>query len=134
MTGFAFWELQKTVFDTLNTDVPLLAKVTGVFDMVPGGTLFPYVTIGDARAKDWSSKTFTGQEHDFSIDVWSQDTGRMETKEIMALVHDALHDQALTVAGHELVNLRHTASEDMIEDDGITYHGILKFRAVTRQL
>ncbi|MFQ5535172.1 MAG: DUF3168 domain-containing protein [Sphingomonadales bacterium] len=134
MTGFASWELQKAIFDALNTNVPLAAKVTGVFDMVPTGTAFPYVTMGDAKAKDWSSKTFNGQEHNFSIDVWSQDAGRMDTKEIMALVYGAIHDQPLVVSNNELVNLRHTDSEDKIEDDGITHHGILRFRAVTKEL
>jgi len=134
MTGFAAWELQTAIFNALNTDTALLARVSGVFDKVPSGTAFPYVVIGDSKAKDWSSKTFNGQEHTFQVEVFSQTGGRMEMKEVMALAYDAILGQTLTVAGNELVNLLHTDSDDVLDKDGITYHGTLRFRAVTKQI
>ncbi|RME99163.1 MAG: DUF3168 domain-containing protein [Alphaproteobacteria bacterium] len=134
MSGFASWELQQAVFAALNGDTALAARVTGVFDQVPSGTAFPYVAIGDSESEDWSSVTFTGQEHRFAIEVWSRDGGHMEVKEIMALVHDVLHDAPLVLTGHQLVNLRLLSAEDVLEMDGLTYHGTLTFRAVTQAL
>jgi hypothetical protein len=46
-------------------------------------------------------------------------------------VRTALHDQALSLAGHRLVNLRHELSEARREPDGDTTHGIVRYRAVT---
>ena len=43
---------------------------------------------------------------------------------------DVLHEAALTVAGHRLVNLRHELSDAARTNDGETYHGIIRFRAV----
>ncbi len=132
MTDFASWELQQAVFAALNGDAALAARIIGVFDQVPSGTAFPYVVIGDSKSEDWSSATFTGQEHRFTVEVWSQDSGRMEVKEIMGLIHDVLHDAPLALTGHQLVNLRLLTAEDALEADGITYRGTLKFRAVTQ--
>lgn len=132
MTSFASWELQQAVFAALSADAALAARITGVFDQVPSGTAFPYVAIGDSKADDWSSLTFTGQEHRFTIEVWSRDAGRMDVKEIMALVHDVLNDAALVLTNHQLVDLRLVGAEDTLEPDGITYRGTLKFRAVTQ--
>jgi hypothetical protein len=49
----------------------------------------------------------------------------------MGAVHDALHDRDLALEGHRLVNLRHELSEARREPDGDTYHGIVRYRAVT---
>jgi hypothetical protein len=42
-----------------------------------------------------------------------------------------LHDQPLTLVDHDLVNLRHEFSEARPDPDGDTYHGIVRYRAVT---
>ena len=43
----------------------------------------------------------------------------------------ALHDRALPLDGHALVNLRLEFSEVRFDDDQSVYHGLLRFRAVT---
>ncbi len=42
-----------------------------------------------------------------------------------------LHDAALALDGHALVNLRCETADTMRDPDGITVHGRLRFRAVT---
>ena len=44
---------------------------------------------------------------------------------------DVLHDQPLTLSDHHLVNLRHEFSEARLDPDGDTFHGIVRYRAVT---
>ncbi|MFQ5783612.1 MAG: hypothetical protein ACE5H8_02160 [Alphaproteobacteria bacterium] len=43
-----------------------------------------------------------------------------------------LADADLTVTGHALVNLRFEQSRSMLDPDGVTYHGISRYRVVTR--
>ncbi len=43
----------------------------------------------------------------------------------------ALHDSALALTGHRLVNLRHELTDTRRDPDGETYHGIVRLRAVT---
>lgn len=49
----------------------------------------------------------------------------------MAAVRTALHDRALSLDGHHLVNLRHAFSEIRRIGDGERLNGIVQFRAVT---
>jgi hypothetical protein len=66
-----------------------------------------------------------------TLHVWSRGRGRKEAQAVIAAARDALHDRQLTLAGHRLVNLRHEYSEARRDNDGETFHGIARFRAVT---
>ena len=127
------WELQKTVFSALNsgniTDYENTA-ITGVFDDVPQGTAYPYVVVGEETAIDVSSKDKDIFEHTLTIHVWSQYRGRRDIKVIMKQVHDILHESSLTVSGGSMVNMRQEFQTTLLEGDGITRHGVIRFRAV----
>ena len=129
----ASWELQKSLYGALVGDVSLTTLLNGakVYDDVPQGTAFPYVTIGESTVRDWSTGSEDGLEHILTLHVWSRAHGRKEVQEIMDAVSTVLHDSALSVAGHSLINLRHELSEARRESDGETYHGIVRYRAVT---
>lgn len=132
MATHAF-DLQKGVYSTLIsagiTDSSGSA-ITGVFDDVPEGTEYPYITIGEDTAVDVSSKDKTIFEHTLTIHAWSQYRGRRDIKELMEQVHNALHNVAITVDGASLCNLRQEFQTTLLENDGITRHGVMRFRAV----
>jgi len=132
----AAWALQKSVHAALTADVPLTALLGGprIYDDVPRGASFPYLTFGLSTERDWSTGGEAGAEHVLTLHVWSEAGGRKETHEIIGAVRAALHDAALTLVGHRLVNLRHELSDARREPDGETYHGIVRFRAVTEPL
>lgn len=127
------WELQKTVFSALNsgniTDYES-TSITGVFDDVPQGTAYPYIVVGEETAIDVSSKDKDIFEHTLTVHVWSQYRGRRDIKVIMKQVHDILHDSSLTVSGGSMVNMRQEFQTTLLEGDGITRHGVIRFRAV----
>ena len=127
------WELQKTVFSALNsgniTDYESTA-ITGVFDDVPSGTAYPYIVVGEETAIDVSSKDKDIFEHTLTVHVWSQYRGRRDIKVIMKQIHDILHDSSLTVSGGSMVNMRQEFQTTLLEGDGITRHGVIRFRAV----
>jgi len=127
------WALQQSIFATLGADAALTGLLGGarVFDDVPQASPFPYLTFGQSVVRDWSTGSEDGSEHILTLHVWSQGKGKKEAHEIMGAIRDALHDQALTLSGHRLVNLRHELSEARREPDGDTTHGIVRYRAVT---
>jgi hypothetical protein len=131
MAGAA-WELQKSIHGVLNSDAALIALLGGarVYDDVPRGAEFPYITFGQSTARDWSTDTEAGSEHIVTLNVWSRHAGEREVHLIMAAVRDALHEADIAIAGHRLVNLRHEVSEASRDADGETYRGIIRFRAV----
>ena len=127
------FELQKSVFAKLVaasiTDYAGDA-ITGVFDDVPTDTAYPYVVIGDETATNISAKDKDFHEHTLTIHIWSQYRGNRDIKEIMEQVYAALNDVSYTVSGASGVNLKHEFQTTLTEGDGITRHGVMRFRAV----
>ena len=111
-----------------------------VFDQVPqdtwrrpaaGGGFPPYVVIGLATVRDFDTKTEDGCDQALLIHTWSRYRGFKEAKQIMAAVVDALDRQGLAIAGHALVQLRFEFSDSFLEEDGLTRHGVQRFRVLT---
>lgn len=129
-------ELQTTIVSTLTHDPALRARLGGpkVFDRVPERAVFPYLTLGRTAVVDWSTGTEDGSEHILTLHVWSKGGSKQEAYEIMDMVSNALHDQALPLTSHRLVNLQLQFAEARQEPDSPAYHGILRFRAVTEPL
>ena len=132
----ASWSLQKSIYAALAADPNILGILGAprIFDDVPQKATFPYLTLGQSTLRDWSTGTEPGAEHLLTLHVWSRAEGRREVHELMTVLQDALHDRALSLEGHRLVNLRHEFSDARREPDGETYHGIVRLRAVTEPL
>ena len=134
--GDASWPLQKAVFTALEADAGVKALVgdpARIYDHVPAKTTYPYIHIGDGDGVDWSSKTFTGQDHTIELHIWSRYRGSKEIKNILSAIHDVLHEAALTVTGHNLIILRFDFRTSFMDSDGLTRHGIIRFGALTHE-
>ena len=125
--------LQTAIFSALAAD-PALAAIAGpprIYDDVPQDAAFPYLSFGASIDRDWSTSTEPGEEHLFTLHVWSRARGRREVFAILAALRAALHDRALALTGFRLVNLREEFAEARPDPDSDTYHGVLRLRAVT---
>ena len=133
MSGSASWPLQQSVYAALSGNAPLNALLGGarIYDDVPQAAPYPHVSLGQTSSSENGTGTEDGEEHILTLHVWSQNGGRGEAQRIMGAVRDALHTASLTVTGHTLVNLRQQFSDVRRDPDGITLHGIVRFRAVT---
>lgn len=82
------------------------------------------------------TKTEVGQDTTLTLHAWSEAGGRMELKEVMSLVFDAIDGASLVLAGHSLVFLKFDFSEDFREAEGKRnlYHGVMRFRALTQKI
>lgn len=124
--------VQTAIVSALTSDETLMGIVTGVFDMVPHEQAVPFVTIGDFTSSDNSTKGTGGMEHTLTLHVWDEGSSRLRLKQIMSRLIELLHDQPLTLAGgHKLVNLRFEFSETFRDPDGVTIHGVQRYRIVT---
>ncbi|MEP0708184.1 MAG: DUF3168 domain-containing protein [Parvibaculum sp.] len=122
--------LQKAVYERLAGDAALTALVAArIYDNPPGDTGFPYLTLGENETRAWPG----GTEHRLALTAFSRGGGRAEAKRIMGAVSAALHDAALTLEGHALVNLRFLDGTTRREADGTTWRGTIRFRAVTEE-
>jgi len=126
------WSLQKAIYAKLNDATISGASVSDVpvYDDVPEGTAAPYINIGEETAINDGTKTVDAVEHTLTIHIWSEYRGRYEIKHIMQQVYQNLHNTAITVSGASLVNIRQEFATTLEEADGITRHGVMRFRAI----
>jgi hypothetical protein len=123
--------LQTSIYSTLSNDNNLTSTLgASIYDDVPQGSNFPYVVLGEDSANESGTKDVNGTSSTLTIHIWSEYKGSKETKQIMDRVHDLLHDSNLSVSGFNLINLRYEFSDIMRDPDGITRHGVMRFRAV----
>jgi hypothetical protein len=128
--------LQSALITSLqaSTDLATVMGAPRIYDDVPPGTPYPYVTIGQTVERDWATGTETGSEHTVTFHVWSRTPGRRQVHLIVGLMRTVLSSAAIALTGHRLVNLRHEFSDARRESDGETYHALVRFRAVTEPL
>ena len=123
--------LQSAIYSRLNSDSNLTSTLgVGVYDEVVLGNDYPFVTVGDTTSTDFSTKDVDGSSTTLTIHVWSQYKGAKETKNIMDRVHTLLHNYSLSVTGFNLINLRFEFNDILRDPDGVTRHGVMRFRAV----
>jgi hypothetical protein len=123
--------LQSSIYTALNVSAITTTLACGVYDEVVEGNSYPFITLGEETAIDYSTNNLVGAETTINIHIWSRYKGSKQTKQIMDKVHDLLHDVSLTVSGVNLINLRFEYSDIMRDPDGITRHGVMRFRAIT---
>ena len=127
------FELQKAIFSRLNGGSIVDEQdqaITGVFDDVPEGSAYPYVVIGEETATNIGTKDKDMHEYTQTIHVWSQYRGLKEIKEIMEQIYTLLNDYSITVSGASAISLRHEFQTTLTEGDGLTRHGVMRFRVV----
>lgn len=133
MAEVAGWALQRSIYQALANSLDLVSLLGGVrvYDDAPQAAPFPFVTLGQSVIRDWSTGTEDGAEHSLTLHVWSRSGGKKEMQQIIEAIRTALHGQPLVLEDHHLVNLRHEYSEARLDPDGDTFHGVVRYRAVT---
>ena len=132
------WPLQKAVFALLDGDSTLDALIGNnrIFDRVPDEQAFDYVVIGGFTASDLSTFGKLIEDVTFQIDVWSQKGG----KKTCALIQDRLDTLVnrasldLSADGFRLLSVLREFRESLLDPDGLTYHGIQRFRAMVEKV
>lgn len=125
------YQIQRQLFSTLNGDATLSGIVTGVFDFVPQGQEFPFIRIGEAEFTRLESQTTTGFEGEITVDVWSREStlGTKPVNEILSRISDLMHntDSIWNIADHCMINFRENFRTVLVEEDSVTYHGVIRF-------
>lgn len=125
-------EIQTAIYQRLTNFAPLQALVgQRIYDDVPQPTQFPYVVIGEDTSIDWSQDCTLGTESTITIHAWSRYYGRIEAKRILQAVYDGLNRYNLPITGADCVNLISEYQETFLDPDGITRHGVIRFRLLT---
>ena len=127
--------LRAAIHRSLSRDAKLASLLGGarVYDATPRGVTFPYVTLGEARITNLATDDEGSEEHLLTLHAWSRQGGHREAHAITGALVQALDDAPLALAGHRLVYLRFALADVRRESDGRTYHGLVRFRALTEK-
>ena len=132
-----FRSVGKTIiFDALDGNVP---GVT-FYDHVPfepegsPDANFPYGTVGDTELVPWDNDSDLGTEVEATIHVWSRYKGRKEVDATIDVIYGLLHRASLTSAGYKVVDCLFTFSDNFVEGDGQTRHGVIRFRLTIQEI
>lgn len=128
-------ELQAAVFAKLSNDLSV-----PVYDAVPqpedGGDIaeFPFVTIGEDTLIPFDTVDSIGYDATLTIHTWSRQRGRKEVKELQQAIYDSLHRQVLTVSDYHFINMAFEYADSTVDSDGLTRHGVQRFRCIIEEI
>lgn len=106
-----------------------------IYDDMPEQPAYPYVTMGEITARDWSDKFEPGQEITSTIHIWSQYRGKKEIADMGDGILQALLRQGLDLSPNFRAVLGDLDTHDLIIDiDGITRHAVLRFRYLIEEV
>jgi hypothetical protein len=133
MAEVASRALQRGIYQALANSLDLVTLLGGVrvYDDAPQSAPYPFITLGQSVIRDWSTGSEKGAEHGLTLHVWSRSGGKQEMQQIVEAVRAALHDKPLALEGHYRVDLRHEFSEARLDPDGDTFHGVVRYHAMT---
>lgn len=122
--------LQKAVYERLSG----YASMPPVYDDVPQNAPAHYVVIGEDTHVPYDTDDSVGSESTITIHQWSKShRGKAEVKATQGLIYSALNRHELTIEDHHLVTLEFEYSESMLDPDGLTRHGVVRYRALLEQ-
>lgn len=84
------YNLEIAMTNLLEANTELMNKVTGIYNYVPESTDYPYIVIGEDKAKEFNTKTFIGKEINSVIYVFHEARSALTTKEIVGLIEQTL--------------------------------------------
>lgn len=125
--------LQRAVYLALTGSERVMVQVTGVYDATPQDEAFPYVTFAADSEEQWDTDDSHGFEAVVEVHTWSRFRGLGETKRIQQAIYNALHDVSLTVIRHNVVLCLWESAQQFVDPDGLTRHGVQRFRVILVQ-
>jgi hypothetical protein len=125
--------LQRSMRDALLAHAPLTTLLGGahIYDEIPRGSPPSLVHFDFIETRDWDVKDQRAHEHFVSLSIVTNERGRKLAQEICSEIELALHDVALTLVSHRLVNLRMIFWSVSRDKQTKNFGAVMRFRAAT---
>ena len=125
------------IIAALKADAPLTALLTtyaaspAVFTHVPQDlSTYPYVVLFEAGLDGDDNDCFLGFDGTLNIHSWTDQRDMAVIGNIQKAIYDVLHHAELVMTGYELVELHQEFSTILRDPDGITLHGVQRYRVI----
>ena len=133
-TEDSFAEVVKAVVAALRADAAVAAIVGAkVYSHVPQDEPEPFVEIANqSTSVPFDTKDNTGDSITLSVDGWSVAETTEEIARLMREIRQVLNrNNAISVAGHSLIDIYWEFGQFVKEADGVTWHGHARYRIET---
>lgn len=114
----------------------LLAKLnelsTPVYDGVPQGTAYPYVTIDSYVSSKADHLRERLDERSIYLTVWSEARGQGEVMGIIGEIHALLHNARLSLDTGSVVSVQVDQHAPRRDADNVTFMGFVTLRVLTK--
>lgn len=122
----ALLPVQAAIYSTLTSDVTL-AGLASVYDEVPEAVAYPYVVIGEGIETPANAHNEFGSRVSATLHVFSEYRGYLEAATIVDRIMTLLDHESVTIAGRDLVAIRHEQTVLMHDTDPDVRHAVVRF-------
>ena len=130
-------QIVTAIIAALKGDAPLSALITvyaaspAVFTHVPQDLeSYPYVVLFETGLSADDNDCNLGFDGTLNIHSWSDQRDMSVIGGIQKAIYDVLHHAELSMAGYTLVELHQEFSTILRDPDGITLHGVQRYRII----
>jgi Protein of unknown function (DUF3168) len=96
--------LQAAAVSALQAHPVLSVEVAGIYDGPPPRAAFPYISVADGLAGDWSTKTATGREIRLALTVWDDGEKPSRLSSLVGHVEDAIAAMPRNLSGWRIAS------------------------------
>jgi hypothetical protein len=123
--------LQRGIYQALANSLDLVTLLGGVrvYDDAPQSAPYPFITLGQSVIRDWS--TAAKSVPSIASPCMSGRAPAASRRCSRSSRRSGRPCKPLAPEGHYRVNLRHEFSEARLDPDGDTFHGVVRYHAVT---
>lgn len=134
-------ELLISVIAALKADATVTGLISSyagspsVFSHVPQdlGELYPWVTIYGAESNIFDNDATLGFDGTMTIHSWDDSRDMAKINSIKKAIYDVLHYNELTMTGYCNVGFFQEFETTLRDPDGITLHGVQRFRFILQE-
>lgn len=108
-----------------------------IYDHVLDNVQSKYVVLGQDTYIDWDTDDTIGFEATITIHSWdnrSETRGMKPIQDLQFEIYELLHRQTLSTTNYQVVTMQQEYSETIMEADGVTRHGIQRFRVILTEV
>jgi len=96
--------LQNAVYSRLTIGAHKISY--SVYDEVPPGVTFPYVTLGNPASVPFEARNVMGEIVRFPFNIWTRDTGgKWQANQIIDAVKQSLTADVITITGYKIIKM-----------------------------
>ena len=134
-------ELRVAIIAALKAYAPLTALLAtdpldatpAVYDHVPQDAAFPYEVVGEPNGVDHDTDDSLGWDAELTIHQFSRFRGFEQVERIQRENDDALNRAEPVLTDGRIVTLHRVSVDGVLDPDGLTRHGIHRFRAIIEE-